>query len=120
MPEPGELVTTTRVFGFDSIIQMLGSLISVVEGLRREVRDSVTSLEQFKADANAALDNIASGVDDIVRRLNEALADVQGQIDAAKAEQLSAIVSDLQPLGDRLRSVAEATPDAETPPPDNP
>jgi len=117
MPEPGEIVTTTRISGIDSIIQMLGSLMAAVMRLEGKVDVMTDALADFKADVASSFDNIATGVQSLIDRLDAALADNQANIDAALADQLTAIKADLQPIADQARSLAEATPDAPPPGP---
>lgn len=116
MPEPGELVTTQRIFGIETIMQHLADLTGVVESLRGEVRQAMTEIQDIAQSLRDALNNIASGVEDLIARLDAAIADTQDQIDAAKAEQLAGIVAEFQPLADQARALAEATPDAPPPP----
>lgn len=117
MPEPGELITVTRVFGVESIISSIGGLTSTIEQLTRSVVTMTGALDDFKANVSGSLTNIADGVVDIQRRLDEALADKTAAIDAAKAEQLQAIRDDLQPLADQARALADSVPDAPAPEP---
>jgi chromosome segregation ATPase len=112
MPEPGDLVTSTRVFGIDSVIQQLGALTAALDNLRREVLDRMTSLEGQFGSLRDALTNIANDVAGLKSQLDAALADVQGQIDAAKAQQLQDISNQFQPIVDQAQALADATPDA--------
>jgi chromosome segregation ATPase len=118
MPEPGDLVTSTRVFGIDSVIQQLGALTAALDNLRREVLDRMTSLEGQFGSLRDALTNIANDVAGLKSQLDAALADVQGQIDAAKAQQLQDISNQFQPIVDQAQSLADATPDAPPAPPE--
>lgn len=118
MPEPGDLVTSTRVFGIDSVIQQLGALTAALDNLRREVLDRMTSLEGQFGSLRDALTNIANDVAGLKSQLDAALADVQGQIDAAKAQQLQDISNQFQPIVDQAQALADATPDAPPAPPE--
>lgn len=120
MPEPGEIVTTTRISGIDSIIQMLGGVQAAYEQVLRGQQTMTGAFDAFKADVSSSLTNIADGVEDIQKRLAAALEDREGAINAAKAEQLAQIQADLQPLADQARALADATPDPEPSTPDEP
>lgn len=114
MPEPGEIITTTKISGIDSIIQMLGGLTAVVDRTRREVLDRMTSVEGQVSALNDALSNIGGDLANIKSQLDAALADIQGQVDAAVTAQLQAISDQLAPVVAKAQALAAETPD--TPP----
>lgn len=120
MPEPGEIVTTQRIFGIDSIIQQLGGFAAELGNLRRDVLAKMTSLEGQFGSLNSALTNIANDVAALKSQLDAALADVQGQIDEAKAQQLADISAQFQPIVDQAQALADATPDQAEPEPPTP
>lgn len=120
MPEPGELVTTTQIAGFGSLIQVVGALSAAVDNLRKDVLAKMTSLEGQFGDLQAALTNIANDIAGLKSQLDAALADVQGQIDAAKAAQLQDISAQFQPIVDQAKALADATPDNPPPAPPGP
>lgn len=119
MPEPGEMVTTTRIFGVDSIIQTLGGLTAAFEAFRREVLAKMTSLEsQFNEQADraqAAISNVAADVAGLKDDLAGLNTDIQGQVDAGVAARFQAAVDRVTAIADQVQSVADATPDKPTP-----
>jgi hypothetical protein len=119
MPEPGEMVTTTRIFGVDSIIQTLGGLTAAFEAFRKEVLGKMTSVEgQVEETATrmqGAIANVAADVQGLKDDLAAVNTDIQGQVDAAVGQRLQAVVDRFGPLADQLQAVADSTPDKETP-----
>jgi len=107
MPEPGDLVTSTRVFGIDSVIQQLGALTAALDNLRREVLDRMTSAEQqFNDQADrivAAVSNVAADVQGLKDDLAALNGDIQGQVDAGVAARMQSAV-------DRVTTIASRNP----------
>jgi len=124
MPEPGDLVTSTRVFGIDSVIQQLGALTAALDNLRREVLDRMTSAEQqFNDQADrivAAVSNVAADVQGLKDDLAALNGDIQGQVDAGVAARMQSAVDRVTTIADSVQALADSTPDNPPPAPPEP
>jgi ABC-type transporter Mla subunit MlaD len=68
------------------------------------------------AEANSATDNIADDVSRLKDKIDQAIADTQGQVDAAVSAALQEVSDELGGHVSRLQAVAAETPeDAEAP-----
>ena len=124
MPEPGDLVTSTRVFGIDSVIQQLGALTAALDNLRREVLDRMTSAEeQFTTQADrmvAAISNVSADLQGLKDELASLNTDIQGQVDAGVQARMQSVVDRSTTIADSLQALADATPDNPPPAPPEP
>lgn len=111
MPEIGELVTTTKVFGIETLIQLGATTREQVTLLREELRTAMATVEDQVGAITAATDNIAGDLTRIKEQLDAAVADTQGQVDAAVSERLQAVADGLQGPVDRLNALAAENPE---------
>src|SRR6476619_3874187 len=107
MPEPGDLVTSTRVFGIDSVIQQLGALTAALDNLRREVLDRMTSAEeQFTTQADrmvAAISNVSADLQGLKDELASLNTDIQGQGDAGVQARMPLVVDVCRSVDRQIR-----------------
>lgn len=67
------------------------------------------------AEANSATDNIADDVSRLKDKIDQAIADTQGQVDAAVSAALQEVSDELGGHVSRLQAVAAETPEDEAP-----
>lgn len=121
MPEPGELITTQRIFGIDSIVQQLDALGAEFVNLRREVLEKMTSAEeQIAAQGDrivAAIANVSTDIQNLKEDLANVNTDIQGQVDAGVAARLQSVVDRFGPIADTVEQLAASTEDRPEPSP---
>lgn len=84
--------------------------------LPTNVRSIMATLAEINAklvEADEATNNIAADVQGLKEKLDEAIADTAGQVDAAVTAALQAVSDGLNPVVSKLQTVAAATDDSE-------
>lgn len=100
---------------------MVNRLLQYLKDLYRlptYVRMNMATLEEIQAQqaqTQSALSNIAGDVSGLKTKLDAAIADAQGQVDAAVAAALQQVSDGMQPIVDQAQQLADATPEDSEP-----
>lgn len=125
MSLPVSIPLTLRVEGVSELTESMNQLRLAVQdqlrALRMELTNKMATIEEQVAQANAAIDGVTGDIVRIKDDLAQALADNQGNIDAAVETALSNASTQLQGVVDRLQSLdAQNEPAPEPEPEPNP
>jgi len=119
MSLPVSIPLTLRVEGIEELTSSVNELRLAFQSqlytLRLELTTRMATIEEQVAQANAAIDGVTGDIVRIKDELAQALADNQGEINAAVETALSSASTQLQGVVDRLQSL-----DAQNEPPATP